>query len=146
MNFSSTSQSNLWTVMSTVPPPQSKTITMLFFTICSLTVFSASSRHWIEAPSGSKQSNRFWLLTFYIIPAETAAFLMKSLCYSLQRAGTVKTHLILAGTTLPTCYWSFCKAWDEIYLRVYLITSRRGRVLPSTDLASEFMWRRCILY
>ena len=146
MNFSSISHNNLCTVMSTVPPPQSNTITTLFFIICSLTDFYASSLHWMEAPSGSRQRRRFWLFAFSIIPAETAAFLINILCSSLHRAGTVNTQRIFANTTLPTCSCNFWIAWFEMYFNVCLITYIRGKVRPSTDFASEFIWRRCILY
>lgn len=145
-NFSSTSQSNLWTVISTVPPPQSKTITTFPHPSCSRTDVYASSLHWIEAPSGSRHNSRFWLLVESIISAWTAAFLMKSLCSSLQRAGTVSTHLIFAGTIFPTCSFNLLSACWLMKRRVCYTTFSRGISLPSIDLAFVCMWSRCILY
>ncbi len=146
MNFSSISHSSLCTVISTVPPPQSKTIITLFLIICYLTVDSASYRHWIEAPSGSRHSNRFCELMVSTSPASTAAFRMKFLCYSLHKAGTVRTHLIFAAIILPTCSRSFCMACSLMNLKVAEMTLKSSIYLPSTDLAILFMWRRCILY
>ena len=54
---------------------------------------------------------------------------------SLQRAGTVKTHLIFVLTTFPTYSESFWSAFSEIYLRLSEITFIRGSSLPSSDIA-----------
>lgn len=116
------------------------------FVICSFTDWSASSRHWIDAPSGSRQSNRFELLVDSTIPAATAAFLMNSLCSSLHKAGTVSTHLIFEGTSLPICYFSFLRACCEINCKVCLTTSISDNYLPSTETAFVCICNKCILY
>jgi|688.fasta_scaffold160765_2 nitrate reductase NapE component len=100
--------------MSTVPPPQSSTITVASLTICSFNAGSLSSLHYIEAPSGSKQSNKFELEDSSTMPACLAAYRMKDLCSSDQRAGTVSTHLILVFTTFPTYSVNFSKAFSAI--------------------------------
>jgi len=132
--------------MSTVPPPQSSTITTFPFPNCSFTVCYASYLHWIEAPYGSRQSKRFWLLMLYVIPAWKAAFLIKSLCYSLQRAGTVRTQRILDEDILPTCYFSLFRACSLMKRKVLSITFKRGISLPSRDWAVVCICKRCILY
>lgn len=71
---------------------------------------------------------------------------MKSLCYSLQRAGTVSTHLILDKTSFPICYFSFWRACCEINCKVCLIISIKGSYLPSTETALVCMCSKCILY
>ena len=145
-NLSSTSHCNLCTVISTVPPPQSNTITTFYFPNWFRTAGSESYRHWIEAPSGSRQSKRFVLLTESVISAWWAAFLINNLCSSLQRAGTVRTHRILAAATFPTCYLSLARACWLMNLRVCSMTVRRGSYRPSMDLALVCIWSRCILY
>jgi hypothetical protein len=60
---------------------------------------------------------------------------MNNLCSSLQSAGTVKTHLILVETTLPTYSYNFARALLEIYLRVSLITGISGISLLSIERA-----------
>ena len=145
MNFSCTSQFNLCTVISIVPPPQSSTITTEPLPIYALKDGSASSRHCMDAPSGSKHSNKFDALVFSTIPASTAAFLMKYLCSSLHKAGTVMTHLILAGINFPNYSFNLFAACCDTNLRVWDIKTKRGISLPSTDLACESRWRRFIL-
>lgn len=71
--------------------------------------------------------------------ASTAAFRMKFLCYSLQRAGTVSTHLILVATIFPTCSLNFWIACSPIYRRVIEITLKSSNYLPSTDFAILFI-------
>lgn len=146
MNLSSISHNSLWTVISTVPPPQSNTMTTLPFTICSFTLDSASYLHWIEAPSGSRHNNKFWEFIDSINLASTAAFLIKFLCSSLHNAGTVRTHLIFVATIFPTCSLNFCIACYPIYLSVIEMTLKSSIYLPSTVFAILSMWSKCILY
>ena len=145
-NFSSTSHCNLWIVISTVPPPQSRTMTTFPFPSCVLTAFSESSLHWMEAPSGSRQRRRFVLLTESVSSAWKAAFLMNNLCSSLHKAGTVRTHRILAEVTFPTCSLNFAKACWLMKRRVCYITVKRGIYRPSIALAAVCMCNKCILY
>ena len=124
---------SLCTVISTVPPPQSSTMTTLSLTIWAFTVGSLSSLHYIEAPSGSRLSNR--LLEFWssMMPASCAALRMKNLCSSLQRAGTVKTHLTFVLTTLPTYSVNFSIALSAMYFKLSDMTFMRGSSRPSSD-------------
>ena len=89
----------------------------------------------MEAPSGSNESKRFEDELSSTIPASLAACLMKCLCSSLQRAGTVSTHLILVLITLPTYSVSFSKALSAINLSDYEITVISESSLPSTAIA-----------
>ena len=138
-NRSSGLHVSLWTVISTVPPPQSRTMTTLSFTIYVLTVCSLSSLHWMLAPSGSRLSRR--LLEFWssMIPACSAALRMKNLCSSLHKAGTVKTHLTFVLTTLPTYSVSFAMALSAIYFKLSAMTFISGSSRPSSDIAFASM-------
>jgi len=81
-----------------------------------------------------------------MISACTAALRMKSLCYSLQRAGTVRTHLILAGTIFPTCSFNLARACVLMNLSVFYTTFSSGISRLSMALALVCMCSRCILY
>ncbi len=131
--------------MSTVPPPQSKTITTLSFVNCYFTTSSESSQHYIDAPSGSKQSKRLGLICSVTIPASIKAFRMKCLCSSLHKAGTVSTHLIHVFTTLPICSCSFKIALSAMCLKDSEITHIRGICLPSSEIANSSICSKCIL-
>lgn len=132
-------------MISTVPPPQSSTITTLSFVSYYLTTSSESSQHCIEAPSGSKHKSKFGFIVSSMMPASRKAFHMKCLCSSLHRAGTVSTHLILVLTTLPICSVNFKIALSAMYLRDSEITLIRGIVHPSSEIAFSSICSKCIL-
>lgn len=79
------------------------------------------------------------MLRSSIIPASTAAFRIKCLCSSDQRAGTVRTHLILVLTTLPTYSDNFSNAFSAMYFKLWEMTFMRGSCLPSTLFACASM-------
>jgi hypothetical protein len=94
----------------------------------------------------SKHNNKLDEFVLSINPASWAAFLMKYLCSSLQRAGTVITHLTLAGTIFPTYSLNLFKAFPEINFNVWEIMVIKGIYLPSIDVALASKWSKWILY
>ena len=79
----------------------------------------------------SRLKNKFDEFSSGTSPASTAAFLIKNLCSSLHKAGTVMTHRIFVATIFPTYSYNLFNAFSPTYLKVSLITVINGSCLPS---------------
>mmetsp|Transcript_13369 Transcript_13369/g.31323 ORF Transcript_13369/g.31323 Transcript_13369/m.31323 type:complete len:215 (+) Transcript_13369:1222-1866(+) len=113
----------LYVVMSTVPPPQSRTMN-LFPTFMRL----LSVSHAMQAASGSRANWRLLESRLVIMPAFIAASRINPLALSFQIAGTVTTHCT-SSTPIAATSWLLLISSIASFLTkpsVSVMTVRRG--------------------